>query len=541
MFNIERPYALLFLPFLVLVLIFSIIRYKKIFLFLSGVYDNKNLQSKSFSSLKASLILKTVFRIIACVFVILSFCGIFWGYENVAVQKNGNAVSFVFDISYSMNAKDENNGLTRLEAAKEYSLRLLQKMEGVSVSIVLAKGDGLVAVPLTEDYFALQNMIQNLSPTLMTSSGSSIGSGITAAIKSFPENSIQTGRIWVFTDGDETDDKLIPSLQEAKLSSHPVTLIGFGRTKPVEITAGDGKTKVKTSLNEEKLKSAVQKCNENSGIFKNSNAQNKISYIASNSESSAWFLLNEIQEKNVTTQSTTTQLISRHNFFILLGILFFVLSYFAEEFNTELFKTNSNKIKKISSVLILSSLFISCKNEKISVLSGTFSWYQKKYQSATADFLKVYSQAKIDENQLLSDYCAYNLASTYICQEEYDAAFSRLEQISEGADSYLKSQAFYNMGIICFRKGEFEKSEDYYKKAIIADSTNIEAKINLEFVQEQMEKRQTQSAEQKVNAVSIDKNENFLSNQIFNLIQTQEGERWKKLQQNEKTSDSLDY
>ena len=83
--------------------------------------------------------------------IICALAGISWGANLIPVQKNGKAVSMVFDISYSMEAQDAPESMTRLEAAANYAKEILKKIPDVRVSVVLSKGKGTIAIPLTED------------------------------------------------------------------------------------------------------------------------------------------------------------------------------------------------------------------------------------------------------------------------------------------------------------------------------------------------------------------------------------------------------
>lgn len=539
MFGIERPYALLLLLLIIIpVSLFKIFKYKKIFHCLVSVYSRGKTENKKYAGLRKSVVLRSVFRFLAAAMIILAYAGISWGTETVPVQKNGDAVSFVFDISYSMMAKDAPDGLTRLEAAKRYAYSLLEKMSGTGVSIVLAKGDGFVAVPLTDDFFALQTTLESLSPEMMTSAGSSIGKGIEAGVRSFPQNAAYAAKIWVFTDGDETDGGLEKSLETAVKFGFPVTIVGFGTEKPVEIFAGDGKTKVQTYLNEKKLADTVLKVNEKFAGPASKSPSCKAVYVNASSESSAWKLLRQLSGKNAVSESTVTQNVPRHRMFIFLGVLFFICSYFAGEFD---FSIMGKKSKKAAGILLLAGLFTSCDTGKTQTLSGVVSWHRADYQKATAQFLKVYSQGKSQENQILCCYSSYNLASSYIAQEEFEAAVIRLEQISSDCDAKLKSAGFYNLGVIAGRKGDFETAKNYYKKAILADSENINAKINLELTVLQVESQKAESAEAQMSAVNIENRDTALSNQIFSLIQQEEQKRWKNLQSDKKDSGVIDY
>ena len=536
----ERPYAFLFLLILIPVTIFTLLRYRRVSRFLNGITLTSHFTDlKNARDLRLSLILRTVFRVLAAVCAVLAFSGLYWGTRTIPVQKSGDAVCFVFDISYSMTAEDGPKGLSRLEAARRYALSLLDRMEDSPVSIVLAKGDGLIAVPVTEDRESVELLIQSLSPSLMTSAGSSIGKGILAAMQSFPKNMSHASHIWVFTDGDETDSSLSPALDDAARFGYPVTLIGFGTARPVEITAGDGKTKVKTSLNAEKMIDAAVNAGKKISVNRAGKSSNIISYVAADSEGSAWVLLKQLSGKTLTGEAWETQKVSRHQLFILLTILFFMASYFTSEFDLKhIIRMRSSSLLL---VFVLLPLFTSCRSEKASVLSGVFSWYQKKYQSATADFLCSYNSLKAEGDTDSMDWCAYNLASTYIMQEEYEAAVYRLEQVSPAASPKLKSAAFYNLGIAANRTGDFNRAREFFKKAVVEDASNMDARINLEFTIQQLESRQSKALEKQMSKVSIDKSQDALAGELFNLIQQEEQERWKKLQSQKKESSSLDY
>lgn len=540
MISIERPYAFIALFVLVPVILYTYFRYRKVAGCLSGMTLNSHFRDlKNIRDFRFIMILRTVFRLMAAVCAVLAYAGISWGTKTISVQKSGDAVCLVFDISYSMTARDCPEGLSRLDASRNYALKLLDRMEDSPVSVVLAKGDGVIAVPVTQDRQSVEQIIDCLSPELMTSSGSSIGKGILAAMQSFPKNMSQASHIWVFTDGDETDSSLSSALEDAARFGFPVTLIGFGTANPVEITAGDGKTRVKTFLNAPKMIDAAANAGKKAAAGRGTRASDIITYVAADSEGSAWVLLKQLTGKTAAGEVWETQGVSHHQLFILLAILFFMASYFTSEFDLMHIIT-----MRSSSVMILVCMlfcFTSCSSQKESVLSGVFCWYQKKYQSATAQFLRSYNQADSENDSITKQYCAYNLASTYIMQDEYEASLYRLGLISPDAPEKLKSAAYYNMGIIANRRGQFDAACEYFKKAVIEDSSNLDAKINLEFTQQQVESLRSKSLEKQMAQASIDKNQDTLAQGVFNMIQQEEKERWKKLQSNKKESSSVDY
>lgn len=134
--SIERPYAFYGLLLLIPTLLYMIIKYYKL-VHAFGLNLAVRKGSVLLTKFKQRYIVQTVLRAISWMMLVLAYAGISWGTNLVPVQKSGNAVSFVFDISYSMEAEDAAGGLSRLESAANYAEVLLSRMEGTSVSVVL--------------------------------------------------------------------------------------------------------------------------------------------------------------------------------------------------------------------------------------------------------------------------------------------------------------------------------------------------------------------------------------------------------------------
>ena len=191
---------------------------------------------------------------------LIALAGPSWGTQHIPVQRSGSAVCFVFDISYSMTANDGGSGVQRqrLEQSKDFARSLLERLNGSAVSAVLAKGAGVLALPLTEDYSALESLIDTLSPAMLSASGSNVASGIDKAVESFPPQSARNSFIVVCTDGDETAGNLNRAVSQAASYGIHIILVGFGSEKGTQIISGDGKTPVKTALRKARVEKAAE-------------------------------------------------------------------------------------------------------------------------------------------------------------------------------------------------------------------------------------------------------------------------------------------
>lgn len=481
-------------------------------------------------------ILREVFRLFAFLALLLAFFGVSFGKEKIPVQKNGNELCFVFDISYSMLASDCSLGRTRLDEAKNLAAAFLDRFSAaggsggaafdssVPVSVVLLKGDGVQAIPLTEDYNTIYSLLENLSPELMTSPGTSIAKGIDAALKSFPQNSAKSSNIWVFTDGDETDGGLENALKSALSYGTKVAIIGIGNEKETEILTGDGVTKTKTALKSEKLSEIVKNANKKSigsnAIFIDTKKSGwAVALLKTITDSASKKSIVAYEEKQV----------SRHKELIMLALIFYVAALLISELNTS--KIRGYKIRRgLSVATIFAVLALSgCSGTietKTEILKGLWSFYQEKYEDASATFLKTAEKGNL--STLEKQYAIFGLAATYMAMEENTAALDRLEEIEYSESREILYGVNYNSGIIAYKSGDFDAAREFFKKAIIADPSKINARINLELCKKsQAEKNaaQNESAMKRVVQTESDKD---IERSVFSMIREQESHQWKK-------------
>ena len=330
-FSIEKPHFLI-LILLIVPLIFHIaVKFKKI----SRQFSASDI--KHFRTLKISIFFRTFFASFSWVFAILALSEISFGSKRITMPKSGNNVNLVFDISYSMLAKDSIKNLSRLDAAKIFARNLVENTTDSSFSVSLVKGSGYTPIPETEDKNAVLNLIDNLSPMLMSSSGSSLSKGIESVLSAIPKNSPKSQFIWFFTDGDETDDSLEESLENAAKFGIPVSIIGFGKENESEITAGDGKTRVKTALRTKKLKEIAENASD---FYSFPQKNNSVTFIEATTTGSARQLLRQLKNssENGNLIFYEEKNVKRHTFFIFLAIIFLCASRLCSNHSLKSFK-----------------------------------------------------------------------------------------------------------------------------------------------------------------------------------------------------------
>ena len=553
--SFEQPYAFFALAVLFPLWLMSFYRTKKLLNFFPVDYKNSDSTSlSSFRRFKRSRIIRIACNSLAWICMVFAFSGISWGTSLVPVQKSGNAVCLVFDISYSMLTKDAPGGLSRLEGAKSYAGKLLDRLESSTFSLVLAKGDGLILIPQTEDLESVTMALKNLSPSMMTSAGSSLGKGLRTAIRSFSSNFSNFRNILVFTDGDETDGLFTAALTDSLRANIPVTVIGFGSERESEVLAGDGKTVVKTALRSEKIKESIEQAVKKSGIGRTSDNSVFARYVDASQAGSALKILHSIKKDELSASSTVSsvsmeiQRVARRGIFLFLALFFMCTGILFSEFDLPNFLSRKKirKNSKISALLIVFSLmaFTSCSqkfNDGKKILQSSWAWHQQNYKKATAGFFQILENPE-SNGTVSAQYAVYGLASTYMMQKEYEAAVEKFNLIAKDAPESIRYSAAYNLGIIAYQKGNFEEAEEYFHQALLVMPGSLDAKVNLELSCRQLDQKSVKQSEQSTSSVSQSKDDkSSVSEAIFNQIYENEEKQWKSQPAQQSDSSVLDY
>ena len=66
----------------------------------------------------------------------------------------------------------------------------------MKILVFAAKGEGIIAIPLTQDYSLIESLLDVISPELMTMPGTSLGKGILKAKESLQKANNTAGQIW---------------------------------------------------------------------------------------------------------------------------------------------------------------------------------------------------------------------------------------------------------------------------------------------------------------------------------------------------------
>lgn len=166
---------------------------------------------------------------LASLFLAAAFVGPRWGIERTIVRQPGIDVVLALDASSSMLARDESPD--RLAKMKQVVDRLRSLSPNDRFALIAFAGRSYVLSPVTVDNAALNLFIENLDPTIVGQSGSSIGSALGQANNLLALSKSEAERaIVVMSDGEgfEEPDEVIAEARRAAAAGTSVITVGFG-------------------------------------------------------------------------------------------------------------------------------------------------------------------------------------------------------------------------------------------------------------------------------------------------------------------------
>ena len=237
--NIEFLYLLALIP----VLIIGIIMYSKwqknsILKFGDINLLNQLMQSHSIFRKK----IKNILFVLAITFLIVGLSNPQVGTKMEEVKREGVDLMIAIDLSYSMMAQDIKPN--RLERAKQAISRLIDKLEGDRIGLVVFAGEAYVQLPITTDYSAAKLFLSTVNTSIIPTQGTKIGNAIDLCSKSFDKENAQSKAIIIITDGETHDEEAIESAKKAKEEGIYIHTLGMGLTKggPIPIYNKYGST-----------------------------------------------------------------------------------------------------------------------------------------------------------------------------------------------------------------------------------------------------------------------------------------------------------
>ena len=183
---------------------------------------------------KSRPIWKFCLLIVAFVLLIVAAARPQYGQKENTVKRQGIEVMVALDISNSMLAEDV--APNRLDRAKQMLSKMIDNMVDDKVGIVVFAGEAFTQLPITCDYVSAKMFLNTITPNLIQTQGTAIGTALQTAISSFGSLESEAGRaIVLITDGENHEDDAIAAAKQAHELGMQVFVIGIGKPEGAPI------------------------------------------------------------------------------------------------------------------------------------------------------------------------------------------------------------------------------------------------------------------------------------------------------------------
>lgn len=148
-------------------------------------------------------------------------------------ETKGAEVIICLDVSNSMLAQDYSPD--RLSRAKLAISRLVDKLQGDRIGLIVFAGTSFVQLPVTTDYVSAKMFLNSIDTQSVPVQGTAIGDAILTAARGFSTQSDKSRAIIVITDGENHEDNPVDAARTVAEMGVKVYTIGVGslRGQPI--------------------------------------------------------------------------------------------------------------------------------------------------------------------------------------------------------------------------------------------------------------------------------------------------------------------
>ncbi|MGZ4118231.1 MAG: vWA domain-containing protein, partial [Bacteroidia bacterium] len=154
------------------------------------------------------------------------------------VKRKGADLMICLDVSNSMKAEDLLPN--RLEKAKQAIAKLIDKLEGDRIGVIVFGGEAYVQLPITTDYAAAKLFLESINTDMIPTQGTAIGKAIDMAMESFGKDEGKNKAIVIITDGENHEDDAVKAAEAAAEKGVTIHTIGMGSPEGAPIPVYKG-------------------------------------------------------------------------------------------------------------------------------------------------------------------------------------------------------------------------------------------------------------------------------------------------------------
>lgn len=150
-------------------------------------------------------------------------------------QSQGVEVMIALDVSNSMLAEDYSPN--RLERSKLAISRLVDRLQGDRIGLVIFAGEAFTQLPITADYVSAKIFLKNIDTGSVPIQGTALAEALMTSARSFSTQSERSRAIILITDGEDHEGDVLEAAKAIAEQGIRIYCIGVGspQGKPIPI------------------------------------------------------------------------------------------------------------------------------------------------------------------------------------------------------------------------------------------------------------------------------------------------------------------
>ena len=145
------------------------------------------------------------------------------------INRQGIDIMIALDVSRSMLAEDIKP--SRLDKAKQFISKLMNKLENDRVGLVIFAGRAYMQMPLTSDHIAAGLYVSNAAPGAVPTQGTVIGDALKVCNSGFNAKDKKYKAVVLITDGEDHDEQAVKIAKQLAQNGVVIHTVGVGTTQ----------------------------------------------------------------------------------------------------------------------------------------------------------------------------------------------------------------------------------------------------------------------------------------------------------------------
>src|SRR5438552_15171455 len=436
--------------------------------------------------------LRFALQLLGLAFALIGLAQPRWGYTFEDVKRKGLDLLIALDTSRSMLSNDVQPN--RLERVKLAAQDLINELQGDRVGLIAFAGRAFLQAPLTIDYGAVVESINDLDTKTVPEGGTNISEAIALASRTFGKSAMGNRALIIFTDGEELSGDAVKSAKAATDAGVRIFTVGVGTPQGslIPISGEDGETAfvkdsagqvVKSKLDEKRLREVAQASGE--FYLQLENGPRTMQQIYSEG-------LAKMQAAEFDVRLSRRP-IERYEWPLGAALIALALSILIGERKRMRTPVRSHALLKLAPTAA-ALLLLSFQNASASAGLQLYrdGKYAEGYRSFQEDLKNHPDSAVKDKMQFDSGTAAYKMG-------DYDKAVEAFSEALLSREKSLQENSHFNTGRTLEERADMDKSDEdaltdlknaqtHYEDALKLNPNNQAAKANLEAVKKKIER-----------------------------------------------------